>query len=235
MTPFNRFAALLGIALISGQAHAIDFSFASGAGLTRSFGNAYTATVDDLTVTASAWSNTQRVKKFDQFEQAALTLTPGSGLGVCSSKEKVNCTAKNFADALGNKGADDLILFTFSSAVTLQSLSMIQSGGDSDLSIWAGTGAFSPAGLTASGIGPATFLYDNTNVVDPVKIVSLASFTGSYGWIAVATRIGHSDDFAKLQSLTVNHVAQPVPETATWITMLAGLGLVGFRVSRRRI
>lgn len=234
MTPFNRFAALLGIALISAPAHAIDFSFASGAGLTQSFGNAYTATVDDLTVTASAWSNTQRVKKFDQFEQAALTLTPGSGLGVCSSKEKVNCTAKNFADALGNKQADELILFSFSSTVTLASLSMIQSGGDSDLSLWAGTGAFSPAGLTASGIGPAT-LYDNTSAVDTVKIVSLASFTGNYDWIAVAARISQNDDFAKLQSLTVNRVAQPVPETATWITMLAGLGLVGFRVSRRRI
>lgn len=233
MTPFNRFTALLGIALISTQAYAIEFSFASGTGLTQSFGNAYTATVDDLTVTASAWSNTQRVKKSDQFEQAALTLTPGSGLGVCSSKEKVNCTAKNFADALGNKAADDLILFTFSSAVTLQSLSMVQLGGDSDLSLWAGTGAFSPAGLTASGMGPAT-LYDNTNGVDTVKIVSLASFTGSYDWIAVAARISYNDDFAKLQSLTVNRVAQPVPETATWITMLAGLGLVGFRVSRRR-
>lgn len=231
MTPFNRFAALLGIALISAPAHAIDFSFASGAGLTQSFGNAYTATVDDLTVTASAWSSTGRAS---QFEQAALTLTPGVGLGVCSGQEKVGCTAKNFADALGNKRADELILFSFSSTVTLASLSMIQSGGDSDLSLWAGTGAFSPAGLTASGIGPAT-LYDNTNAVDTVKIVSLASFTGNYDWIAVAARIGQNDDFAKLQSLTVNRVAQPVPETATWITMLAGLGLVGFRVSRRRI
>ena len=234
MTPFNRFAALLGIALISAQAHAIDFSFATGAALTQSFGNSYTATVDDLTITASAWSNTARVKKFDQFEQAALTLTPGIGLGVCDSKEKVNCTAKKFADALGNKSADDLILFSFSSAVTLESLSMIQFGGDSDLSIWAGTGAFSPAGLTASGMGPAT-LYNNINRVDTVKIVSLASFTGSYDWIAVAARIGQDNDFAKLQSLTVNRVAQPVPEAATWMTMLAGLGLIGFRVSRRRI
>ncbi len=231
MTPFNRFAALLGIALISAQAHAMDFSFASGTGLTQSLGNRYTAMVDGLTVTASAWSGTGRA---NQFEQAALTLTPGVGLGVCSGQKKAGCTDKNFADALGNKQADELILFSFSSTVTLASLSMIQSGGDSDLGIWAGTGAFSPAGLTASGIGAAT-LYDNTNVIDPVKIVSLASFTGRYDWIAVAARIGQNDDFAKLQSLTVNRVAQPVPETATWITMLAGLGLVGFRVSRRRI
>jgi len=230
MTLFNRFAALLGIALVSAQAHAVDVSFTSGAGLAQSYGNTYTTTVDGLTISASAWSSTARA---NQFGQAALTLTPGFGLGVCSSQEKANCTAKNFADALGNKGADDLILFTFSSAVNLQSLSMLQFGGDSDLSIWAGAGAFSPAGLKASLIGTAT-LYDNISNVNTVKTVSLASFTGSYDWIAVAARIGQNNDFAKLQSLTINPVAQPVPDAATWMTMLAGLGLVGFRVSRRQ-
>src|SRR5574340_1166781 len=154
MTPFNRFAAVLGIALVSAQAHAVDVSFLSGAGLAQRYGNRYTATADGLTITASAWSSTGRANRF---EQAALTLTPGVGLGVCSSQEKAGCTAGNFADALGNKGADDLILFTFSSAVTLQSLSMVQLGGDSDLSLWAGTGAFSPAGMKAGLIGPATW------------------------------------------------------------------------------
>lgn len=230
MTPFNRFAAALGIALISAQAHAVDFSFTSGAGLAQSSGNSYTATVEGLTITASAWSSTARGNRF---EQAALTLTPGFGLGVCSSQEKANCTARKFADALDNKGADDLILFSFSSAVNLQSLSMIQFGGDSDLSIWAGIGTVNPAGLTASGLGPAT-LYDNTSKADIVKTVSLATLTGSYDWIAVAARISQNNDFAKLKSLAVNPVAQPVPEAATWLTMLAGLGLIGFRVSRRQ-
>jgi len=230
MTRFNRFAALLGVALVSTQAHAVDVSFTSGAGLAQSYGNTYTATTDGLTVSASAWSSTGRA---NQFAQAALTLTPGVGLGVCSSQEKVGCTAKNFADALGNKGADDLILFTFSSAVTLQSLSMIQFGGDSDLSLWAGAGAFSPAGLKAGQMGTAT-LYDNTSNVDGIRDVNLASFTGSYDWLAVAARIGQNDDFAKLRALTITPVAQPVPDAAPWMTMLAGLGLVGFRVSRRR-
>ena len=59
---------------------------------------------------------------------------------------------------------------------------------------------------------------------------------GLYDWVAIAanaTAIDRFADYAKLQSLTVNPVAQPVPDAATWMTMLAGLGLVGFRVSRR--
>ncbi len=229
MNVFNRFAATLGIALVMTQAQAVDFSFVSNTGLAQAYGNTYTSTMNGLTLSASAWSSTGKGGKF---EAAALNVGT-SGMGVCSSKEKVDCTAKNSADALGNKGADDLILFSFSSTVTLQSLSMAQFGRDSDLSIWAGTGAFSPDGMEASQIGSAT-LYDNASKVNTVNNVSLASFTGSYDWIAVAARIGQNDDFAKLQSLTANPVAQPVPDAAIWMTMLAGLGLVGFRVSRRQ-
>src|SRR3569623_1475778 len=121
MTPFNRFVAILDIALVSVQAHAVDVSFTSGAGLAQSYGNTHTTTVDGLTISASAWSSTARA---NQFEQAALPLTPGFGLGVYNSQEKAICTAKNFVDAVGKKGGEDLILFSFCSAGNLQSVSM---------------------------------------------------------------------------------------------------------------
>src|SRR3569623_2457055 len=103
MTPFNRFVAILDIALVSVQAHAVDVSFTSGAGLAQSYGNTHTTTVDGLTISASAWSSTARA---NQFEQAALPLTPGFGLGVCSSQEQAHSTAKHIPDALGNNGAE---------------------------------------------------------------------------------------------------------------------------------
>jgi hypothetical protein len=231
MHAFNRFATILGFALVTTQAQAVDFSFISGAGISQAMGNSYSATLDGLTITASAWSSTA---KQNRFEQAALTFSQGYGMGVCSSDEGAFCTAKNFSNALGNKGADDLILIRFSSAVSLQSLSLLQLGSDSDLRLWAGSGAFSPAGLNAGQLGAAT-LYNNSSNLNYAKDISLAAFSGSYDWLAVAARIGQKNDFATLQSLSlaVNPVAQAVPEAATWMTMLAGLGLVGFAVRRR--
>lgn len=232
MTAFNRFAAVLGFALASTQAHAIDFSFTSGSLPSAVLGNSYTATVGGVTLTASAWGNTGLGK---QFATAALTLTPGVGLGVCNSLEGVNCTGN--ANALGNTNAVDLILFRFSQAVSLQSLNLQQYGGDSDLSLWAGSGAFSPAGLKASLLGGTTASYSNTSSVNDIKIVDLATaYTGSYDWLAIAASVANKDkfgDLARLQSLTINPVLQPVPDSATWMTMLAGLSLVGYRVSRR--
>lgn len=231
MTAFNRFATALGFALVSVQAHAIDFSFTSGSVSAAALGNSYTTTVGSVALTASAWGSTGIGK---QFATAALTLTPGAGLGVCNSSEGVSCTGN--ANALGNTKADDLILLTFSQAVSLQTLTLQQYGGDSDLSLWAGTGTFSPAGLKASLLGGTATSYSNTSKVNDIKSVSLAAYTGSYDWLAIAASATNKDkwaDLARLQSLTVNPVAQPVPEAATWMTMLAGLGLVGFRVSRR--
>jgi hypothetical protein len=235
MSAFNRFATLLGLVLVAAHAQAVDFSFTSGVVSAAAFGNRYTTSVNDVSLTASAWSSAGRANRF---ATAALTLTPGVGLEVCSSQEGLNCTGSGFADALGNqnKKADDLILFTFSQAFTLQSLTLQQFGGDSDLSLWAGSGAFSPAGLSARKLGGTSTFYNNTSSVNDIKIVSLAAYTGSYDWLAIAASSINRDkfkDFAKLQSLTINPVTQPVPEAATWMTMLAGLGLVCFRVSRR--
>lgn len=229
MNTFIRYAAILGLTLLSAQAQAIEFSFVSGAVTPDAYGNVYTTTVDGLTLTASAWSSTG---KRDTFETAELEIDSDFGLGVCNRDEKINCADKKNSHALDNKGADDLILFSFSSEVSLQSLTTYQAGKDSDLSLWAGTRTFSPNGMTSSALGTPT-LYQNTNDVAGIRTVDLSTFTGSYDWLAVAALIGDTDDFAKLQSLTVTPVAQPVPDAATWMTMLAGLGLVSFAVKRR--
>lgn len=223
MRNINRSIALLGLALISVQAQAVQFDFLPNAGtLTGGNGNTYTAEVAGLTVTASAWSSVAG----NAFGAGALDLT-ADGMGAYGQDE----TRKNGADSLGNytaKGVNtsDLILFSFSGKVSLQSLSTYQVGKDSDLSLWAGSGTFSPDGMTAT-------LYENTNTVAGIRIVGLNTFNDSYDWLAVAARIGQKDDLVRLQALMVTPVAQPVPDAATWMTMLAGLGFVGFAVKRR--
>ena len=229
MIAFNRFAAILGLALVSAQAQAVEFSLVSGAVSPEAYGNTYTATVDGLTLTASAWSSTGRRSAF---ETAELEIYPGFGMGVCNRDEGINCAGANYSHALDNKGADDLILFSFSGAVSLKSLTMLQFGGDSDLSLWAGTGAIDLNGMTPTALGTAN-LYSNTSSTNTVKGVSLGAFTGTYDWLAVAARVGQNNDFAKLQSLTITPVAQPVPEAETWVMLLAGVGLIGFAVRRR--
>lgn len=228
MNVYHRFFACLGFALASTHAQAVEISFTSAAAIPQAKGNTYTATdtLTGLTTTASAWSSATKGK----FAKATLTLTQGSGLGACRKDEGVDCTGSAFADALGNNGFSDVIVFSFSGAVTLQSLTLLQVGDDSDLSLWAGTGTFG----AATKLGPAS-LAEHIGMADEVKSVNLAApiFAGTYNWLAVAARIGEYDDFAKLQSLTVEPVAQPVPEAKTWTMLLAGMALVGFAVRRR--
>ncbi len=211
MNAFHRFSAILGIVLISVQAQAVDFSFISAPGaLTQGNGNTYTDTVSGLTLTATAWSNADHTQKLH-----AVTLgVDNAGMGVCAD---LSCTSNTLDNGSGRSSAKgNGILFSFSSTVNLSSLSLQQFGRDSDLSVWAGTGSLSPAGKGTTILGTAT-LIENTNPVAGIRVIDLASFTGSYDWIAVAARIGQNNDLAKLQSLTVNPIAQPVPEAATWM------------------
>ena len=233
MNAVNRFAGVLGFALVSAQAQAVDFPLTSGALSSTVAGNTFTSidTATGLTIQTSAWSSTANGRKF---EAATLTVAT-DGMGVCNSAE-LNCTPGNLG-SLGNNAASDLIVFRFSGLVSLNSLTL-QALGDNDLSLWAGAGAFSPAGKSAGQLGGAAFYNNNPSDVNGISNVSLTAFTGTYDWLAVATSVKNIDpiDLVKLKSLTVAPatVAQPVPEPDTWTTMLAGLGLIGFAVSRRR-
>lgn len=232
-------AATLGLALLNSQALATSqsaqpagtvYTFTSGSVGPEAFGNSYSKQIDSLTLTATAWSTTG---SGGSFQNAELEIYSGYGMGVCSRAEGVNCSNSNNNHGLDNRGADDLILFTFSSAVKLNSLSLLQFGGDSDLSLWAGSGTLNPNGLAPADLGTATLL-SNSNSANTTRNYSLSSVLGgSYTWLAVAARIGQDNDYAKLRALTVTPVAAPVPEANTWALLLAGLGLVGFAVRQR--
>ena len=227
MIAFNRILAVLGLVLASTQAQAvpISFSFVSGLGsLTSGIGNSYTYTTSGVTLTATAWWTPYKGGgKSGNFQTATLSSDPLYGLGVCPTS---SCATSTLDNASGGSG---MILFSFSSPVSLQALNLQQFNTDSDLSLWAGTGSLNPLTKSPSKLNAAT-PFDNTNALPGSRTVNLTSFSQTYNWIAVAASIGQLDDFAKLTSVTVT---TPVPETATWVTMLAGVGLVGFRVRRR--
>jgi hypothetical protein len=206
-----------------------EFSFTSGNPAPEIFGNSYSQTVNGLTTTATAWSTTGRGNRY---ESAELEIYNGFGMGVCNRNEGVNCSSFGNMHTLDNKSGVDLILFRFSQAVQLNSLNLLQFGGDSDLSLWAGTGSLNLAGLKSNSLGAETLAL-NSSAVNNIKAVDLSAFVGTYDWLAVSARLSNQNDFAKLTGLNVQAATVPVPEADTWAMLLAGLGLVGFAVRRR--
>ena len=189
MNAFNRYAAILGFALVSTQAHAVaaqnvNISFDPILWTVDATSNAYSYTGSGLTITSKGWS----------------------------------------ATAAGNQ-----ILFSFSTPVSLNNLTVDSSGGTS-----LRMSAVNTLGATVDYI-PQTIGLSKSTVSLNLNNV----FKDYYNQFAVTNFIQATSGFDKLQSLKVmtnlniNPVAQPVPDAATWMTMLAGLGLVGFAVKRR--
>ncbi len=129
----HKLITSLAFALLSTQIHAAQFSFLNSPVNPDAFGNSYSATVNAITLTVTAWSTTGIGGKF---QIAELEIYSGYGMGVCNRDEGVNCSNRGNNHALDNHGADDLILFRFSSAVKLDTLKLLQFGGDSDLNLW---------------------------------------------------------------------------------------------------
>jgi len=222
--------ALLGAALFSAQAAAVEFSFVSGNPAPEAFGNSYTQVQSGLTTTATAWSTTG---SGGRYQTAELEIYSDYGMGVCNRFEGVNCSNSGSMHALDNAGgATDLILFRFSGPVQLSHLTLRQFDGDSDLSLWAGTGNLQLANLTPSDLGRASHAVNSSRVND-IKTVDLSGLAASYDWLAVSARLAQTNDFAKLQTLFVQPVTSPVPEANTSALLLAGLALTGLMVRRR--
>lgn len=189
MNTFNRYAAILGFALVSAQAHAVaaqnvNISFDPSLWIVDSTSNAYSYTDSGLTITSKGWS----------------------------------------ATAAGNQ-----ILFSFSTPVSLKNLTVESSGGTSL--------RMSAVDTLGATVGPITQTTDSKKSTVSLNLNNV--FSDYYNQFAVTNFIKATSGFDKLQSLKVmtnsniNPVAQPVPDAATWMTMLAGLGLVGFAVKRR--
>lgn len=235
MNVSSKWATFVGLLILSAQVQAIEFSFLSTPVTQKTFGNTYSSTMDGLTLTATAWSTTGT---HEQLQTAHLGVNSGYGMGVCNRSAGQYCSYQGFPNILDNQGADDLILFKFSSSVQLEALNYKQYGVDSDFSMWAGTGDIALNGLKPHQLGSA-MLFNNQNNANTIRSLDLGNaFEKTYDWLIVAARTGQDNDFMTLRGLSVSPVSligpvTPVPEADTWALMLAGLGLVGWAIRRK--
>jgi hypothetical protein len=136
-------------------------------------------------------------------------------------------TSGSFGDAHIKKGNfTDTLAFTladagdFSASLTSAATRLGKSG---DLD-------FTSVVLTGAG-GPYTFTIKNNDSVD--GLTDSAVFSGSLGAGSyLLTIIGHSFGNAQFGGNTT--ITTSVPETATWLSMLLGFGLIGAAARKRR-
>jgi hypothetical protein len=232
------FVALAGVATAA-SADPVTFSFNGTQGGTMgtgSYGNTRTFTSGGVTLSASAWGYTWGSSD-NRFETAALGRW-GTGLGSCNRSEGTgsNCSSP-YEHQVDNVGADDWVLFVFSTPVDITSVRIDPYGTyDRDVSYWTGlvttplnlTGV-TYGGLAALGFGPRI---DNTGSVSNsyrnVPIPPVGSYVNAL--LFGAQLYSDQDDYFKITSMTVN--TRPVPEPST--IMLLTVGAAATLIRRRR-
>jgi len=110
--------AVLGVVFLAPAAHATTFQFGANPSDPGFFGNVRTFTMNNLTVTATAWGYTRDVPpgQDNALEKAALGQWY-TGLGVCDQSEGQEWNCQIPAHQVDNLGPDNWVLFTFSENV----------------------------------------------------------------------------------------------------------------------
>lgn len=126
-----------------------------------------------------------------------------------------------YGSAIGaNSAISDLFTFTLAAPSVLLTTAVSNDAGwlnlvDGLISLYTGSGAFL-----------SSFSFDNS----PVESTPIELSGGSYYYLVTATVAST----AVAGSYTLTSQISPVPEPETYALFLAGLGAVGFMVSRRR-
>lgn len=245
-------AAALAAGMIAAPASAAVFTFnftntgpyATQAGpLTRNginYGNAFlfTATADDgstLRVRVSAFS-----RDGDVLGLARLARWSGNGLGALNQAEGTGGGNGHTVDDLNG---DDFLVFQFESDVRAESASAgafrqwdaAQGRWETDNDFTARAGKSTVNWWTApSSLNGLTMFGEHQVNNDGTTTVRGINPDGNIGNLLIIRAGGTDDriDSMKLRTLTVSTVA--VPEPATWAMMIAGFGLVGAGLRRRR-
>ncbi|WP_189421361.1 exosortase-dependent surface protein XDP1 [Cellvibrio zantedeschiae] len=186
--------------------------------------------------TCIAW-NTKTTKTPDNKAKQVLVGNFGSSNGIGVEK------ASTPNHAMDNEGGYfDMVMLSFSSLVTLNSIDLGWISNDSDVSILAfnGTpGQLSPAGkswesLLGNGWQSAGNYYNvgsSPKTVNPLNITSQYWLIGAYNPLLDSITKDTNTDYFKLQGIKVTKVVK-VPEPSALV--LLGLGLLSLVAVRRR-
>ncbi len=227
---------------MSAQATSLSLDFTSSGGVDTgdtggAFGNIRTYTNDGVTVTVTAWGLTGLSDT--TFQTANLGQYTGTnlGLGVCNQNEGKNCDSPTHQ--VDNAGANDFVLFQFSSIITSPITITITPYGtyDRDVTYYTGNAA---SGLNLTGdalsglsaIGLSSVRNDDSTVSDHTRTVTL-NVSGGVNSILFGARVNgdSSPDYFKINGLTANVTAAPEPATSA----LAGATLIALAALARRV
>jgi len=201
----------------------------------------YALSNDGGTNTGSTNKNSGATGSLGTLVAATLGQYTGLGLGVCNNNEGGAGCGSPQHQVDNNNGADDFVLFVFSTPVNISSISLVQyandlgSGGSNDASnvdmnftYWTGSSLSSLLGTS-----PA----DGTNVTvsnctsqGVICSEAIAPQDVSYLLVAASYDTNQTDDFFKISGIDANKIATPEPASFGMIGLaLLGLGFAGRR------
>jgi len=200
-----------------------DLSFTSTSGKSSLTMDVYGAHMNDTKAFGSSTLNS--------VSAATVAVWSGYGMGVLFGNDSTG----NETHQIDNVGGGvDFVVLSFSEAVTLSGYGMTAyslgntSFTDNDSSFMAYSGTIVDL---LGGVNKNAF----STIAGPggTSAVKTGSSAASSIWLVGAAVASGNNDAFKLTSLSVNTVAAPVPEPATWALLIVGFGGIGMAMRRR--
>ena len=197
------------------------------------YGNSLTMNQDGVNLAISAWSDTYDISGPDKVESAYVT---NNSYGLLAYNRNGGYSEQHYID---NYKDTDMLLFSFSDAVSLTSLKLGSYYNDSDISIaafdslpslsgstWAGVASQAIFSTSFTDVGYGSF--DLTSVAKEAKYWIIGAYKNVFG-----AGNDHDYDKFKLLALTTHKSDEEppvdVPAPATALLMLLSLGLLTMR------
>ena len=243
------FVSLVSLLSASTALAATTWDFRTGAsGISQTvvgsaWGNTRTFTIGSDSVAVTAWADDGTVPAMSY--RTAHSGQYDTGLGICNRSEAIVAGSLALCDQDGgvrdqvdNVGNNDFMLFVFSSAQTMQSITIDPYGAfDRDVSYWVGnvSGTINLTGLTVAnlaglGFGPQTDSFNG--IGDPPLTINLGNVTGNAILFSAVFPPNANADKFKIQSMVTTPTTNVVPVPAALWLFASALGALSAARSR---